>query len=137
MKKFLALLMAIMVAFTPIMMTTVAFSEEFNDETHITTEIVTPTPEPTATPEPTPAPNRRINLKSSLDGKDQVMVGTEVTLTVELIEFLEEDSYTVMWQRSTDKSNWETVETGTSLTYKFDISEADAGVWYRAVVILN
>ena len=172
MKRFLALIMAIMLAFVP-MVTTMTYAEELSDVDHVVIEVIEPTPEPTATPvpieEPTPEPTeeptpvvteapteeptatpeptatqtpepppRSIKLSSSVDHKDSVYVGDEITLTLTLINFTGDEVYHVVWQCSKDEGEtWEEIGTTTGLTFKFKIQKDDGNNWYRAVLFLD
>jgi hypothetical protein len=70
-----------------------------------------------------------IHVTSSWPNDKVAYYGAEITLTAELIGF-EGKQYTLQWQRSSDRQNWENIpgENGTMFTYEID-DETSQYVW--------
>ena len=132
MKKFVALLMILTLCFS----FSYVYAEQSEDiESGVYTEnieVVTPTPEPTPEPTPIPRGDWDVYISSSLEGKEQVMVGTTVTLTANLSGFREGiDEYSIEWYVNKG-DNWENV--GGGETYSFDINEENVNYKYKVIV---
>lgn len=152
MKKFISCIIAFMLIFG------MAFAEQELDSNKIDshasievtpepTEVPTPepTPEPTEepTPEPTeeptptpkPPPNRKIILHSTTEHKTVFTEGEAVTLSLELINFLDSDIIEeVQWLHSTDGTHWETTAVTKSLTYTFPATKETLSYWRKATI---
>ena len=94
-----------------------------------------PTPEPTPTPTPKPQPNRKIILHSTTEHKTVFTEGEAVTLSLELINFLDSDIIgEVQWLHSTDGTHWETTAITKSLTYTFPATKETLSYWRKATI---
>lgn len=94
-----------------------------------------PTEEPTPTPTPKPQPNRKIILHSTTEHKTVFTEGEAVTLSLELINFLDSDIIgEVQWLHSTDGTHWETTAVTKSLTYTFPATKETLSYWRKATI---
>lgn len=94
-----------------------------------------PTEEPTPTPTPKPQPNRKIILHSTTEHKTVFTEGEAVTLSLELINFLDSDVIgEVQWLHSTDGTHWETTAVTKSLTYTFPATKETLSYWRKATI---
>ena len=86
------------------------------------------------TPAPTQKPDWRITISSSLEGLDTVIENTEVTLTANLFNFRDEDSYTIIWQENRG-DDW--IDVGNGATYKFKINKTNVHYKWRVVAVIK
>ncbi len=95
----------------------------------------------TLKPEGTEAlPTRELVLTSSLDGEEQVYYGTEVTLTAKLVNFLEDDVYSVQWMYTAPGGSGEPVEIegADQLSFTYTLTEDNAkNIWTIFVTLTS
>ncbi len=75
---------------------------------------------------------RRVTITSSLAAGEPAYAGMEVTLTAHL-EGFEGVNYTLQWQFSLDKENWEDMPGATGETYTYELSVETAAYNWRVV----
>lgn len=73
-----------------------------------------------------------ISITSSWPEGEAAYVGTKITLTAHPNGFENKD-YTLQWQRSTDRQNWQDVAGETGMTMTFKLDEQTAQYFWRVV----
>ena len=82
-------------------------------------------------------PTRELAIVSSIDGMEIVYTGTIIKLETQLINFLEDDYYTVQWKYSEDGGEtFVELEGENSLTFEYELSMDNAKYIWRATVVL-
>lgn len=99
-----------------------------------TTEASTtePTTEPTAKPTVEPMPLPEITLEARLTTKGQLYLGDKVELEA-IVEGVDAIEYTLQWQYN-DGSSWKDIHGETDLTYRFELTKANAEYSYRVAI---
>ena len=85
-------------------------------------------------------PTRELVLTSSLDGQEQVYYGTEVTLNAKLVNFREDDVYTVEWMYTVPgtASDHVVIEGEDQLTFTYTLTEENAkNTWTVLVTLIS
>lgn len=85
-------------------------------------------------------PTRELVLTSSLDGQEQVYYGTEVTLNAKLVNFREDDVYTVEWMYTVPgtASYHVVIEGEDKLTFTYTLTEENAkNTWTVLVTLIS
>ena len=83
-------------------------------------------------------PTREIVIHSSLDGTilNKIFVGTEITLTTELINFNEDDNYVVKWQYSEDGEDYFDIEDAEELDFTYVVDKTNGNYIWKVIVKL-
>ena len=83
-------------------------------------------------------PTREIVIHSPLDNTDLlvVYVGVDITLTTELINFSEDDHYTVRWQYSADGEEFTDIPGADELEYTYITDSENGNYTWKAIVEL-
>lgn len=76
---------------------------------------------------------RSVRVRSSLEGMTSVEIGTQVTLTAELVGF-ENVAVNLQWQSSEDGEAWKNLENENGFTYEYLIDENNYMNQYRVMV---
>lgn len=85
-------------------------------------------------------PTRELVLTSSLDGQEQVYYGTEVTLNATLVNFQEDDIYSVEWMYTVPGtgSDHVVIEGADQLTFTYTLTEENArNTWTILVTLIS
>ena len=85
-------------------------------------------------------PTRELVLTSSLDGQEQVYYGTEVTLNATLVNFQEDDIYSVEWMYTVPGtgSDHVVIEGEDQLTFTYTLTEENAkNTWTVLVTLIS
>ena len=81
-------------------------------------------------------PTRELSVKSSVEDVPVINAGTIVTFDTELINFLEDDHYTVQWKYSIDGEEFIDIEDANDLKYEFAIDTTNAKYIWKVCVTL-
>ena len=81
-------------------------------------------------------PTRELNITSNIDGYEVVSAGTRVLFKTELINFLEEDNYTVQWKYSVDGEEFIDIEEANDLEYEYTITMDNADYLWKVSIVL-
>ena len=82
-------------------------------------------------------PTRELAITSNIDGYEVISAGTKVVFTTELINFLEDDNFTVQWKYSVDGEEFLDIEEANELEYAFAINMENANyIWKVSVVLI-
>ena len=81
-------------------------------------------------------PTRELKVTSSLDGLEVVYVGTINSLETELINFREDDCYSVQWKYSEDGETFIDIDGANDLGFEYEVSMENAAYIWRVSVIL-
>ena len=82
-------------------------------------------------------PTREIQLSSSLDELDIIYAGTDVELKTELINFMEDDEFEVIWEYSPDGENYYILPDENNLIFNYTIDHENAYYIWRITVVLQ
>ncbi len=82
-------------------------------------------------------PTRELVIHSSADGLPFILSGSTVTFDTELINFLEDDKYTVQWKYSEDGKKFTDIDGANDLSYEFVVDMENATYFWRVSVILE
>ena len=84
-------------------------------------------------------PTRQLEIHSSLEdyGFEVIYLGVYVTLRADLINFMEDDTYTVKWQYSTDGEEFIDIEDANELSYRYFTDENTVNYIWKVQVILT
>ena len=83
-------------------------------------------------------PIRTIQITNSLDEMPVMILGEEVELSAELINFETDDQYTIAWQYTPDHGEtYGVVEGANETTYRYILGYDNLGYGYRIVVTLQ
>jgi hypothetical protein len=75
-----------------------------------------------------------IQIHSNIPSGEAALIGTEITLTAEMIGF-EGKEYTLQWQHSTDHKNWIDQEGANDLTYTYMLDDDTVQYIWRAIAV--
>ncbi|MCR5566084.1 MAG: hypothetical protein K6F61_04470 [Clostridiales bacterium] len=81
-------------------------------------------------------PTRELVVHSSAEGLPFIFTGTTVTLSTELVNFLESDVYTSQWKYSIDGEEFIEIDDANDLNYEYVLSRENADYHWRITVIL-
>jgi hypothetical protein len=81
-------------------------------------------------------PTRELIGNTTLYDYDILYYGTDIIMTVELVNFKEDDVYTVGWQYSIDGEEYFDIEDAHELTYEYMLDEENITYYWRASVVL-
>ena len=81
-------------------------------------------------------PTRELVIVSSLDGIELVKAGTVNHLEVQLINFREDDNYTVQWKYSQDGEEFIDIENAVDLEFAYYVDMDNTDYIWRASVVL-
>ena len=81
-------------------------------------------------------PTRELAIHSSADDLPFIFTGTTVTFDTELINFLDDDAYTVQWKYSEDGEEYTDIENANELSYEFVVDMENAAYFWKVSVIL-
>ena len=81
-------------------------------------------------------PTRELVIHSSADGLPFIVAGSTVTFTTELINFMEDDVYTVQWKYSEDGEKYKEIAGANGLNYEFVVDMTNAAYSWKVSVIL-
>ena len=81
-------------------------------------------------------PTRALNVISSAEKMNYIFVGTKITFETELVNFLEDDHYTVQWKYSIDGKEFIDIDGANDLTYEFTADWDNANYTWRVSVVL-
>lgn len=82
-------------------------------------------------------PARSVNVTSTLWGMSSIPIGTEITLTAELINFQEDDICTFQWQYQPDEADYIDIDGANELTYTYQIDEENFYYTWRLTVLVT
>ena len=83
-------------------------------------------------------PARSVEVTSTLWGMKSIPLGTEITMTAELINFREEDRCTYQWQYLDEQTNaYIDIPDANDLTYVYSIDTENFYYTWRLVVIIE
>ena len=120
MKKFLAILFAVLMVF--IMVTATAAADTLISDADQAPEAVEPPP---------PALEIRIWHEPA---NESLYIGAEVTIYSSLTNNEYYTNFDYQWQFSTDCSSWEDIDGATGDTYTTILDQSNSGCYYRLVV---
>ena len=93
------------------------------------------TAEPVVTEEPAVEPS--INVYSKLEGKAIIIGGTQMVLTA-VVEGVEEGTYTIQWQQSSDNcATWQDIAGANGHEYILILKQEHSGMYWRAIVQID
>ena len=81
-------------------------------------------------------PSRELAIHSSADGLPFILTGSTVTFDTELINFRDDDVYTVQWKYSADGKAFTAIEGANELSYEFVVDMENAAYTWKVSVIL-
>ncbi len=81
-------------------------------------------------------PTRELIGNTTIYDYDILYYGTDIIMTVELVNFKEDDVYSVGWQYSTDGEEYFDIEDAHELTYEYMLDEENITYYWRASVVL-
>ena len=82
-------------------------------------------------------PTRELVIHSSVEGMEIIYYGTMIRFDTELINFLDDDIYTIQWKYSIDGENFIDIDGANELSYEFELNEENIEYFWRISIILQ